>query len=40
MLENWKSCNDKGKSFGALMTDLSKAHHYKAACIWFRQGGP
>ena len=25
MLEKWKSCNDKGKSFGALMTDLSKA---------------
>ena len=40
MLENWKSCNDKGKLFGALMTDLSKAHHYKAACIWFRQEGP
>ena len=25
MLEKWKSCNGKGKSFGALMTDLSKA---------------
>ena len=25
MLEKWKSCNDKGKSFGALMVDLSKA---------------
>ena len=25
ILEKWKSCNDKRKSFGALMTDLSKA---------------
>ena len=25
MLEKWKSEADKGKSFGALLTDLSKA---------------
>ena len=25
MLEKWKSAVDKGKSFGALLTDLSKA---------------
>ena len=25
MLEKWKSSNDKGKAFGALLTDLSKA---------------
>ena len=25
MLENWKSGVDKGKSLGALLTDLSKA---------------
>ena len=25
MLEKWKFCNDKKKSFGALLTDLSKA---------------
>ena len=25
MLEKWTFCNDKGKSFGALLTDLSKA---------------
>ena len=25
MIEKWKSANDKGKSFGALLTDLSKA---------------
>ena len=25
MIEKWKKCNDKGKSFGALPTDLSKA---------------
>ena len=25
MLEKWKSCYDKGKSFGALMTDLMNA---------------
>ena len=25
MLEKWKFCNDKGKSFGALMTDLWQA---------------
>ena len=24
-LEKWKFCNDKSKSFGALLTDLSKA---------------
>ena len=24
-LEKWTFCNDKGKSFGALLTDLSKA---------------
>ena len=44
ILEKWESCNDKGKSFGAVMTDrsfenfwmpFSWAHHYKAACIWF-----
>ena len=26
MLEKWKSAVDKGKSFGALLTDLSKAY--------------
>ena len=25
MLEKWKACNDKGNSFGSLLTDLSKA---------------
>ena len=25
MLEKWKSAVDKGKSFGVLLTDLSKA---------------
>ena len=25
MIEKWKSAVDKGKSFGALLTDLSKA---------------
>ena len=25
MIEKWKSSNDKGNSFGALLTDLSKA---------------
>ena len=25
MIENWKKCVDKGKTFGALLTDLSKA---------------
>ena len=28
MLEKWKSAVDKGKSFGALLTDLSKAFDY------------
>ena len=27
MLEKWKFCNDKGESFGALLTDLSRAFH-------------
>ena len=26
-LEKWKFCNDKGDSFGALLTDLSRAFH-------------
>ena len=25
MLEKWKKCADKGKNFGALLSDLSKA---------------
>ena len=25
LLEKWKNCVDKGKAFGALLTDLSKA---------------
>ena len=25
MVEKWKKCVDKGKTFGALLTDLSKA---------------
>ena len=25
MIEKWKQCVDKGKTFGALLTDLSKA---------------
>ena len=28
MLEKWKSPVDKGKSFGTLLTDLSKAFDY------------
>ena len=28
MLEKWKFCNDKGKSFEALLTDLSKTFDY------------
>ena len=27
MLEKWKNAVDKGKCFGALLTDLSKAFH-------------
>ena len=27
MLEKWKSSVDKGKAFGVLLTDLSKAFH-------------
>ena len=28
MLEKWKTAVDKGKSFGALLKDLSKAFDY------------
>ena len=28
MIEKWKKCVDKGKIFGAFLTDLSKAFDY------------
>ena len=40
ILEKWKTAVDKGKSFGALLTDLSKAFNcfshdlMKIACLW------
>ena len=33
MLKKWKSATDNKKSFGALLTDLSKAFNHKIKCI-------
>ena len=43
MLEKWKSVVDKVKSFGALLTDLSKAFSRtsacKTSCLWIYHCG-